>query len=390
MNLKLNKSISLLFLFFFILSLLFPTTIFNKVIFIILMGFTVLNHKLYKLKTVSPFFVFFIFLFGFIYSFFNNADSDLRLQFFLSVLVLFLIYPILKYKIDIDYIAKVSGLVMALYTGISFLIIVTFMNSPISEAYYKLFFEVSSGGYSLREFGEEGTLSFHVGTVPFIYLSFVLYVKSFIEKKKTSTFLIILILSITIYVSVSRGLIISCIVGAGYIVFFKTKLVNKIIFLMTSIPLLVITILYLMANTGVFSSGETSNSIKIGHYVSFVEHIDFFNFFLGEGLASYYYSKGTNSMLAHTEITPLDMIRYFGFILATLLYFVIIFPSKKITSYLGFNSLYVVLFLIYVINSMTNPIMFNSYGLLIVLWYWNKILCDRNVNSGHDFETPAT
>ncbi|MBC7845838.1 MAG: hypothetical protein H7Y10_05055 [Flavobacterium sp.] len=390
MNLKLNKSISLLFLFFFILSLLFPTTIFNKVIFIILMGFTVLNHKIYKLKTVSPFFVFFIFLFGFIYSFFNNSDSDLRLQFFLSVLVLFLIYPILKYKIDIDYIAKVSGLVMALYTGISFLIIVTFMNSPISGAYYKLFFEVSSGGYSLREFGEEGTLSFHVGTVPFIYLSFVLYVKSFIEKKKTSTFLIILILSITIYVSVSRGLIISCIVGAGYIVFFKTKLVNKIIFLMTSIPLLVITILYLMANTGVFSSGETSNSIKIGHYVSFVEHIDFFNFFIGEGLASYYYSKGTNSMLAHTEITPLDMIRYFGFILATLLYFVIVFPSKKITSYLGPNSLYVVLFLIYVINSMTNPIMFNSYGLLIVLWYWNKILCDRNVNSGHDFETPAT
>lgn len=375
-----KKYISNLLLMFFITSLLFPTIIINKLVFLIIIMTVIINYRSYKFNVFAPFLIFLIFFYGFLFSFLNNADNDLRLQLFFSVLVLFLIYPINKYKIDVDYIVKVSGLIIAIYTGVSFLIIVTFIDSSFSSTYLNFFVEVSAGSNSLRDFvGGDGTISFHIGTVPFIYLSFVLYMVSFIEKKKTSTIFAMLILLITILVSTSRGSIFSCIIAGGYIVFFKSKIVNKILFLAICIPIVLIFIAYLIDNTSVFSSGDSSNFVKIGHFESFLENINFTNFLFGEGLASIYFSKGRGAMLAQTEITPVDMLRYFGFILAPLLYFVIFFPVKKLASYLGSNSLYAVLFLIYVLNSFTNPTMFNSYGLLVVLWYWSKILNQSNL-----------
>lgn len=384
---ELRSKVKLLFYMFFITTLLFPVGIINKLVFLLVISITLFNYKLYRLNTIAPFVGLLIFSFGFVFSFFNFVDKDLRMQFFLSVLVLFLIYPICRYKVDIDRIAKVSGLIMAVYTGLSFLIVVVLMDLPFSSTYYTFFSNYSAGSNGLREFAEEGTLSFHMGTVPFMYLSFVLYVISFVEKKQASSFLAIIVIFATIFVSASRGLIFSCIVGASYITFFKFKIRSKIIFIVISIPILIISMSYILTNTNVFSSSETSNDVKLGHIESFFDNINFFNFFMGNGLASYYYSKGAKSILAHTEITPLDMLRYFGFILAPLLYIVIIFPIKKIKSYLGANNLYVVLFLIYIVNSFTNPTMFNSYGLLIVLWYWNRILCDSNINCEQNLVT---
>lgn len=373
-SISLNSRVSILFYLYFISTLLFPTFFFNKLIFIIIIGFTVVNYRFYRLNTISPFIVFLIFLYGFLFSFFNYADPVLRVQFFFSVLVLFLIYPIVHYKVDIERIAKVSGLLMAGYTGLSFLIIVVFMNLPFSEGYYEFFNNYSSGSNGLREFAEEGTLSFHIGCVPFLYLSFVLYVISFVEKRKVSSLVAILIIFITIFISGSRGSILTSIIAAFYIIFSKSNFKTKFIVLLLSIMLLIALFSYLSTYTNVFDSKEESNGIKIAHYESFFDHLNFFNFFLGEGLASFYYSKGSQAMKAQTEITPLDMLRYFGFILTPLLYFFIFFPTKKVASYLGNKSLYLVLTLIYVLNSMTNPTMFNSYGLLIIIWYWYKIL----------------
>jgi hypothetical protein len=374
---KIDKRIYQLICIFFSLSLLFPVTIFNKLIFFVIIAFSVINYKQYKLKTIAPFVVFFIFTYGFIYSFFNTVNRELALQFFLSVLVLFLIYPIIKYKIDINKIAKVCGLLMVAYTSISFLVVVVFVDFPISSLYYDFFSNYSAGSNGLREFVEDRTLSFHIGTVPFLYLPFCLYTISFVEKKKFSNLLAIILLFVIIFISASRGLILSCLMALVVIIFFKSNLKNKIIFVTLSIPVIVVLIFYLVTNTTVFDSGEESNSVKIGHYESFKDHLSFFNFFLGEGLASIYYSKGTQSLKAHTEITPLDMLRYFGFILTPILYLVIVFPTKKISSYIGCNFLYVVLFLIYVINSFTNPTMFNSYGLLLVLWYWYIVFREK-------------
>jgi hypothetical protein len=117
----------------------------------------------------------------------------------------------------------------------------------------------------------------------------------------------------------------------------------------------------------------------LGHYESFIDNANVFNLLVGNGLGAIYYSKGSGGYKAHTEVTPIDMIRYLGIFFAILLYWFIIFPTKRIKAYLGKNFLYTIIFIIYVLNSMTNPTMFNSYGLIVVIWYWYKILQDVDI-----------
>lgn len=380
MNYTFGNRIHILFFLFFLFTLLFPPLIINKILFLLIMGYVAVNYKSYHFSTFSPFIVFLIFLFGFIHSFINNVDKDLSFQFFLSVLVLFLIYPILKYKIDIDFIAKTSGLIIVFYTFFSFVLIVMSFEFPFTDIIRNIFRDYSLGGYSIRDFTEGGIINFNLGSTPFLYLPFSLYFISFVEKKNMRSFIVLILLLITILISGSRGLMLSCILAIVYIIFFKASLVTRIRLLIISIPIILMVVSFLITNTNVFSSKEVSNSVKIGHYASFFDNISFSNIIMGNGLASKYYSKGTNSVLAHTEITPLDMLRYLGFILAPILYIIIIFPTRKIKLYLGENKLYFGLFIIYLINSFTNPIMFNSYGLLTVVWYWYKILNDTSNN----------
>jgi hypothetical protein len=376
-----NNLISVLFCFFSIFTVLFPVFFLNKLFLAVIVWFTIDNYKFYRLCTISPFLVFYIFFFGFVFSFFNDFDAALRQQYLFSVFVLFLIYPIIQYKIDVDHIIKISGLVAVTYTGFSFLIVIIFIDSPFSGPYYEFFRYFSAGSYGFKEYTEVGSLFFHIGCLPFLYLPFVLFVISFVEKRKLSSLLAMLVILITILVSGSRGSILSSLIAAFYIIFSKIKVKFKFIFLAASILLVFILFSYLSLNTNIFDNEEGSNAAKIAHFESFVDNLDFFNFFLGEGLGSLYYSKGSQGLKAVTEITPLDMLRYFGFILTPLLYIYLIFPTRKIALYLGNNSLYLGLLIIYILNSLTNPTMFNSFGLLVVLWYWSKILANKRTRT---------
>jgi hypothetical protein len=129
----------------------------------------------------------------------------------------------------------------------------------------------------------------------------------------------------------------------------------------------------LITRTAIFSLAEAGNSIKVGHALSFVENLTAPKILFGEGLASYYFSIGRNAYLSHTEITLFDMFRYLGFPLTIVLYLALFFPSRvqKASNAASTSSF---LITIYFLISLTNPVLFNSYGLLIVVWYWTRQL----------------
>lgn len=375
-SISINSFVNILFYIYIISTLLFPTFFLNKLIFTIILFFVVINYNLFRLITITPFVVLFIFLYGFLISFFNNVDRDLSIQFLLSILVLFLIYPIFHYKIDLDRIIKISGLIVVVYTGISYLIIFNIIDLPFSTSFFDFFTKYSAGSNTVREFIEGGTISFHIGTVPFLYLPFLLFVISFLKKKNFVNFISILLIFFTIVISGSRGSILTSLFSTVLIVLYKSKLKTKFYISLILIPLFLTLFFYLKTNSEVINSKEESNLVKIGHYESFIDNLNLINFCFGEGLGAYYYSKGSLALKAQTELTPFDMIRYLGFILTFTMYFFIFLPTKKIIAYKGDYTLYLFIMLIYVINSITNPTMFNSYGLLIVLWYWNKMFID--------------
>jgi hypothetical protein len=109
----------------------------------------------------------------------------------------------------------------------------------------------------------------------------------------------------------------------------------------------------------------------------------------GEGLASYYYSSGVNQTVAHTEVTPLDLARYFGLPLTVVACLAFLFPLLKRDAYSGKARAAVVIVVIYLGISLTNPVLGNSYGLVVVLWYWSVILSGSKGLSGA-LNHPAT
>jgi hypothetical protein len=185
------------------------------------------------------------------------------------------------------------------------------------------------------------------------------------------------VLGAAIVVSTSRGLIIGCLMASAYLVISRMRPSRQIISLCAGAALVIFLAAYLIAETRIFSATDQSNSIKIGHVVSFAEHMNFARFFLGDGLAATYFSVGINAVVPQTEITLLDMMRYFGMPLTALLYAALLFPVPRASCYTGENRTAVVLFSIYLLISLTNPVLFNSYGLVVVIWYWSSILSAR-------------
>lgn len=373
-----KKIVVFLFFLFFLSTLIIPATIVNKIVFLILIGIQVFYRRTIsqdiRLSTVSPIVILMIFLFGFVISFFNLSDRSLSIQFLFSVVVLLLIYLITRFDIDLDNIVKKSGLILSLFTGFSFIILVLMAGSSMSSSYIYFFNKFTLGSLGTRQFSDETTFSFHLGTVPFLFLPFSLYIKSFCERRTASGLLAILILFTAIVSSASRGLVFMSLISLTLIIFLNMKVVSRALLIAASIPVVILILHYLITRTLIFSGGEESNTVKIGHFESFLDNLNVKNVIIGDGLGSYYYSKGVERLTPHTEITPLDMLRYFGFILAPVLFLAMAFPSPSLRSYLGTNKIYTTIFLLYLIFSFTNPILINSFGLLIVLWYWSKIL----------------
>ncbi|MFM1853738.1 MAG: hypothetical protein RL164_1056 [Bacteroidota bacterium] len=377
---KLRSIFQVLLLSYLISTLILPTFIANKIIFVIVLMLIVIKVKDYKPSTLSPFYVIILFSYGMFISYFNSVDRDLATQFFLSTLSLLIIYPILEYKIEFEKYIKISGLILVIYTLLSFLLIVVYFDSPISTKFYLFFIEFSAGSNSLREFTDEGVLSFHTGTAPFIFLTLILFFESYLSKKRLSILVIILLHVFVILISGSRGTFFSSLLAILVLSLLKGSYRIKLALLLLGIPLILYALTNLLQSTSIFSSDEGSNSVKIGHFESFIDSRNITNLMFGEGLGSTYYSKGSGMNKAHTEITPLDMIRYIGLPFSLLLYSFIVFPSNNLKYYSKKNVAHLIIFLIYLLNSMTNPTMFNSYGLIVVLWYWYKILLvDRRI-----------
>lgn len=370
-----RKVIYFLLALFFITSLVIPVAFFNKIFFVAILTIMLAKSRAESaVYTLSPIIIIFIFIYGFILSFLHVADRALSIQLLLAVLVLFLIYPVVRYSIDLDRICRISGIVLVIFTGM-YLLVVTFGDVLFfKDIFIKIFDKYSSASFGARDLGNDDTWFLHLGTVPFLYLSFSLYAQSFFEKKTFMKVLAMIILFMAILGSASRGLIFTTLMIFIVLLFINLNVKQRVLLIMVSIPVISFGFYYLITKTLVFSSSEDSNSTKIGHFISFVDNLRFDNFLTGDGLATYYFSQGAHAFKAETEITPMDMFRYFGFILAPFLYLAVVFPTMRLDKYLGRNLPYTLIFLFYLIFSFTNPIMFNSFGLLVVLWYWSKVL----------------
>jgi hypothetical protein len=372
-----RKSIAQLLLgCFFVVTVIAPAAPINKLLFVAL-SLWLLADMLFArspevILVAPPVIIFAIFLYGFALSLFNRSDFPMALQFLLSVLILFQILFIRRYRIDVEKLIMVSSNSMVVATIL--LWCATFVpGMPMASLILDFMRTYSLSAFSEREFFEEATLSLHLGTAPILFVGFAVFAKRFCQARRVADFLLMVATALAIVLSASRGII----AGSGLIlmIFVFMYAPRRIRFgiAVALLALVVFGLYQALTGTELLSASEGSNAGKLGHMKSFLEQLTAASLLFGRGLAHVFYSVGSESFKADTEITPMDMVRFFGIILSLLLYVMIVLPVRRLSSYTGENTADVLIFMIYLLLSFTNPIMFNSMGMLVVLWYWSKI-----------------
>lgn len=363
---------------FFVLTLVAPAAPLNKVVFVLLAGWVLLDMVLAlrgEMRLVpAPFFVLGIFAYGYALSWLNRVDTSLALQFFVAGFVLMLIHFVLQHRVDVDRLVESSALVLLAFTAM-FWVGTLLPDLPGAAQFKQLVEEFSLGAVAERDFLDSApTLSIHLGTVPFLFVAFCLCAARFFKTYRKRDAALLMALGAGIVLSASRGLIAISAMFLIVVLIGRVPIVVRVVALLLLAVVLYAALQVILANSLLLSVADESNAVKIGHFLSYFDDLTIASALFGRGLGSYYYSSGSMAHMAHTEITPLDMARYVGVVLTAALYVVIVLPTTRLRRYAGQNRLWVIAFLLYVTLSTTNPVMFNSYGMLVVLWYWTKVL----------------
>lgn len=323
----------LLMLAFMLTTVLVPTILLNKILFIILLGWTfilIVNKNLTKIKLVFPSLaLIFIFAYGLVLSLPRDNDHALAMQFFFAVLIVFLIHFADHYKLDLDGLSEKCGKSIV---GLTFIYWFLVVNSDLNYAGELAVWisEVSASSNSEREFFSDTTFTLGIGSVPFVFVAWCLVVLRVIKKPKLMDVVWLCLYGVIVLISGRRGLVVVSLVFLAVVLVWFHKSYARLIILFGFILLLIYTIPILIDSTNIFSKDEISNDVKIGHLKSYFDSLDIFGAFFGNGLGGFYYSSGSGGMKQHTELTPIDLCRYFGIPLATVFYVLLLIPVRAL------------------------------------------------------------
>ncbi len=128
-----------------------------------------------------------------------------------------------------------------------------------------------------------------------------------------------------------------------------------------------------------FRSDESSNAAKLGHLRSYAVEFDVHPTYLlwGQGADTEFYTEGFQAKTALTELTYVEMIRWFGIPLALLMLVAIFFPAVALVRRGGAMSFLAPPYIAYLWESASNPLLICSTGLLIVGAVWGVALAEN-------------
>lgn len=374
----------------FVLSTLFlPVFFLNKVFFALIIGVYLLRCSKTEFSIIAPIVILVIFGVGFMHGMINGGEMSLAVQFLTSVAMMFLIYPIVSEKIRIsELIMRITpiyecvSLLFIVYgiNNVSFslpdivLRIVGLFDNKFIDSIGDVMMEYGATAIGYRSFFGGAGVMIHLGSVPFLLIPVGLYARALFENrdKKVRKVIVIVVALLISIISTSRALVLSELIVFGLAFVKSRKMSGKIVAGCVATILFVAGFVYLLKNSTVFSTSDLSNSIKLGHIQGYVDNLNLKNMLLGDGLASVYYSPVYGGYLAHTEITLLDYIRYFGVFLGINVYVLLVFPFGSINIMFLKESFDFIIFAMYLVLSLTNPVLFNSIGMIVILYYWDE------------------
>jgi hypothetical protein len=362
---------------FMLTTVIAPATMLNKLLFVGLMLWTL--RLLMRRRNPRPHLswptlgVIGIFTYGLLMCLPARNDNALAVQFFLATFVLMLIHFVDHFRIDMDQAVEFCGKAMIVVTILYWMLALN-LDLPIATELFVWFNQISMSASAERDFIEGGaTLTLALGAVPFLFVPWCLVCVRLFKQLRLADFLWLVLYGVAIGLSGARGIVVVALAFLVAASIWLTTFRTRILIILALVAILAIGLPVLVATTTIFSSEEVSNAAKIGHFNSFLDALDVSGALFGNGLGSYYFSSGKGMSTAHTELTPIDLARYLGIPLAIAFYGLLLLPVSSLSRYRGDQFLYGFGFMLFLVLSITNPTLVNSYGMLIVVWYWAKM-----------------
>lgn len=283
----------------------------------------------------------------------------------------------------------VNILTLLSFTILSFFIVVLY-RPDLFETLFS--FGSTSGLFYLgeREYSADAKLwSIYFVTSPMILIPIAHFTKSVLEYPKLALNYFFLILNVTaMFVAGTRNNMLMSILLPLLIIFFHIK--RKTI-LLSFLFILGIYFYPLFENylIAMLSPDEASNSTKIAllkDYSNIFSNLK--TLIVGQGLGSYYFWLERGVWKFESEYTYLEIYRYYGLFLGSVLIFLIIYPLIKgfylIRKYRDKHFLWA--YMLYLIMSATNPLFFSSLGMLILSVIMANMYLERFKLSDGDFK----
>lgn len=377
-----SRIVSWLLFFYCLSTVLVPIFVLNKLFFIPLFLMAVYVLLTRPLRTIAPIIVVSIFLYGFLLGLVGDTDTDFSRQMLLGAVSLFLIYSIAEFRVDMGSIVKSVGAIFALIMCMFSFILMVEPGSFLAVTLLDFYNANELGYYGLRNFGGLDMFMLHHRSSPFMLLPLSLFFIDFLKSKRLHSLFFMIVIMVAIVSSASRGLMVMGMISMFVLYFYNQSWAVRLLVLSALVPAVSLVVGYLVAETSVFSSDEASNSIKIGHFLSFLNVVDWKMLVFGNGLGSFFYTEGYQRLVSQTEITWMDSIRYVGLPLSILLFSILLFATRRYVPSVQGSSSRLIIFM-YLIMSLSNPVLFNSFGFLVILWYWSVVLKNQEPSALH-------
>lgn len=216
-----------------------------------------------------------------------------------------------------------------------------------------------------------GIGSFYYKTIGVVVFPIAYYSRSLISgSRRTVSLAVILFFVAAVLCSDNRALAVGVLCVIGALLFEQIRARRgmgaalAVLFVITALPAGYIATF--------FQSTETSNQVKLGHIKSYISEFESHPTYLlwGQGADTQFYSQGFETETTKTELTYLDIIRWFGVPLAAVLLVIFLYPVALLRRGPPGTAYLFIPYLVYLLEAITDPLLICSTGLMIVGSIW--------------------
>lgn len=286
-----------------------------------------------------------------------------------------LIIPVIVSE-EIDLVVPILrwSIVIAIITLL--LVAVSLVSPPIFAVVKG--FAVESGVALIRDRSELGLGigSFYYKTASILVFPIAYHFRNLLNGQRPLRSMALLMMFVAaVLCTDSRALVIAVFFVA--VIFITQKLRNAFGWTPALVALFVMLALPAGYFAAFFHSDDLSNAAKLGHMRSYAELFNDHPTYLlwGQGADTEFYTEGFEDKTTLTEMTYIDLVRWFGIPVAVLIMGAVIYPIFAMARQRNMSSAYLIVpYIGYLWEAASNPLLVSGFGILVVSAMWGTVL----------------